>query len=106
MTTSDTTPSTDRIFDDILAERLRQDEMWGPQRHEWPIWSAILTEEVGEVAEACLRAHWGMDADLDHLREELIQVAAVAVHILERIDAGDGVPLVRSESAAQPPAGQ
>jgi len=81
----ETKPSTDRIFDDILAERQRQDKTWGPQRHAWPIWSAILTEEAGEVAEACLRAHWGAGGDLDHLREELIQVAAVAVHIVEHI---------------------
>jgi TPP-dependent pyruvate/acetoin dehydrogenase alpha subunit len=44
-----------------------------------------------------------MDPDVDHLHEELIQVAAVAVHIVERIDAGDGPTLVRCESAALPP---
>ena len=79
----------ERIFHEIAAERRRQDELWGPQRHDWPVWSAILTEETGEVAEAALRAHFGTDAELGHLREELVQVAAVAVHIIERIDAGD-----------------
>jgi NTP pyrophosphatase (non-canonical NTP hydrolase) len=79
----------DRIFENIAHERCRQDELWGTQRHDWPVWSAILTEETGEVAEAALRVHFGHDIDLDHLREELIQVAAVAVHMVERIDAGD-----------------
>ena len=83
------TTATERIFDEIAAERRRQDGLWGPQRHDWPVWSAILTEETGEVAEAALRAHFSHDADLDHLREELVQVAAVAVHVIERIDAGD-----------------
>jgi hypothetical protein len=50
------TNAIDEIFADISAERRRQDEKWGPQRHEWPVWSAILTEETGEVAQACLRA--------------------------------------------------
>jgi NTP pyrophosphatase (non-canonical NTP hydrolase) len=86
LSTSEAQPSTDRIFDDILAERRRQDEKWGPQRHEWPIWSTILTEETGEVAEASLRAHWSMDADLDQLLAQLIQVAAAAVHMVEHID--------------------
>jgi NTP pyrophosphatase (non-canonical NTP hydrolase) len=86
LTELETCTSTDQIFSDIRAERRRQDETWGPQRHDWPIWSAILTEEAGEVAEACLRVHFGHDASLDHLREELIQVAAVAVHMVEHID--------------------
>src|SRR5690606_24426312 len=90
LTASNMKPALGRIFADIVAERLRQDEKWGPQRHEWPIWSAILTEETGEVAEASLRALWGQDATLDHLREELIQVAAVAVHIVEHIDELEG----------------
>ena len=79
----------ERIFTEIASERRRQDELWGPQQHDWPVWSAILTEETGEVAEAALRVHFGHDVDLDHLREELVQVAAVAVHMVERIDAGD-----------------
>lgn len=78
-----------RIFGDIDAERDRQEAKFGPQRHDWAVWSAILSEECGEVAEACLRARWGEDNDLDHLREELIQVAAVAVQMIEKIDSGE-----------------
>ncbi len=80
------------IYNDIDAERDRQEVKWGPQLHSWPIWAAILGEESGEVAEACLQAHWQYDGGLEHLREELVQVAAVAVQMLEKLDDGDYVP--------------
>ncbi len=81
-----------QVFTDISAERDAQDARWGNQVHTMPVWSAILTEEVGEVAEASLRVHFhGEREHLDHLREELVQVAAVAVHMIEKIDNGDWV---------------
>ena len=85
---------TDRstIYADVSAERDAQDEKWGNQTHSMPVWSAILTEETGEVAEAALRVHFHGERDhLAHLREELVQVAAVAVHIIEKIDSGDWI---------------
>lgn len=73
----------DRIYSQIEAERLRQNELWGKQRHALDRWLTILTEEVGEVA----KAMQGDDPDRveDEAEEELIQVAAVAVQIIERI---------------------
>lgn len=84
---------TDReaIYRDIDAERDRQEAKWGSQLHSWPIWAAILGEESGEVAEACLQVHWQYDGGLEHLREELVQVAAVAVQMLEKLNSGDYV---------------
>lgn len=82
--------SRDDIYAAINAERDSQDAKWGKQFHDLPVWSAILTEECGEVAEASLRVHFapeGNDEGLAHLREELVQVAAVAVHIIEKLDA-------------------
>lgn len=79
----------ERIFEAIAAERHSQDVKWGHQFHSMPVWSAILTEEVGEVAEAALRTHFHGHDPSGNLREELIQVAAVAVHIIENIDSGD-----------------
>jgi NTP pyrophosphatase (non-canonical NTP hydrolase) len=81
-----------RIFQDIIDERDRQERKWGSQLHSWPVWAAILAEESGEVAEACLRAHWQEHGGLDHLREELVQAAAVAIQMLEKLDSGDYVP--------------
>ena len=74
------------VLNDIIDERKRQDERWGVQRLEWPVWMAVLTEEVGESAEASLEAHFNPQAPLGHLREELVQVAAVAVAMIEHID--------------------
>ncbi len=83
-----TTRST--IYSEIDDERDAQDAKWGNQHHSMPVWSAILTEECGEVAEAALRvAFHGEDDHLSHLREELIQVAAVAVQMIEKIDNSD-----------------
>lgn len=82
--------SREAIYRDIDAERDAQDAKWGNQTHSMPVWSAILTEETGEVAEAALRVQFYGETDhLAHLREELVQVAAVAVHIIEKIDTGD-----------------
>lgn len=82
----------DKIYADISAERDSQDVKWGPQTHSLPVWNAILAEECGEVAQAALTvAFHGEDGNLEHLREELIQVAAVAVHIIEKLDSGDWV---------------
>jgi NTP pyrophosphatase (non-canonical NTP hydrolase) len=71
---------------DVLEERGRQTETWGVQSLSWPEWILILTEEVGGAAQAASVVHWN-GAKLDHLREELVQVAAVAVQIVEAIDA-------------------
>jgi NTP pyrophosphatase (non-canonical NTP hydrolase) len=81
-----------RIYRDIDDERERQERKWGRQLHSWPVWAAILAEESGEVAEACLQAHWQEDGGMAHLREELVQAAAVAVQMLEKLDSGDFIP--------------
>lgn len=72
----------------IDAERQRQHDKW-TRCHDWgygdcsssavflPTKSMVLTEECGEVARAVL------DGDTDSLRQELVQVAAVAVAWLE-----------------------
>ena len=80
-----------RIYHDISDERDRQAKTWG-RPHKWgtgdcssddvdqSVKVAVLTEEVGEVARAVL------DGDVHNLRRELVQVAAVAVAIIEGID--------------------
>jgi len=73
------------IVGEIVVERARQDVKWGSQRaHPGLLWNAILNEEVGECARALL------ERDYDGLREELIQVAAVAVAWVESLDSTDG----------------
>lgn len=101
------TPHQSKIIANILKERERQDKKWGADRsyqsigaysikfhlgEEYPVpdsilellgrrvMSEVLMEEVGEVARASL------EGDLAEMRTELIQVAAVAMAMVEYLD--------------------
>jgi len=75
-----------KVLDDIAKERARQNAKWGVQRHPYPVWLMILSEEVGEVAQAMQSGQkWSKDTDDKDLYSELIQVAAVAVAIAEQV---------------------
>lgn len=80
----------DNILLEIIKERHRQDEKWGEQNHLPIEWVAILTEEVGEVSKEALEVHFDdhyQNRDrLYRYKEELIQVAAVAVSMIESIE--------------------
>lgn len=65
------------LFHLVNDERVRQDNLWGVQDHDEPKWLSILLEEVGEVARAV------NEKDVVSYRKELVQVAAVAVAMLE-----------------------
>jgi len=68
----------------ILAERDRQDATWGEQNHHPKDWSLILTEETGEVARALCEIYLqGGEGHLHSYLEEVVQVAAVCVNMLE-----------------------
>ena len=105
------------ILEEVMAERQRQDEKWGEQNHpllagkasDWPFvrntlagiaeitretndthvqegtlgWRTILQEEVLEAF---------AEEDIMNARAELVQVAAVAVAIIECIDRNAGNP--------------
>src|SRR5512146_893176 len=86
--TSDTEQKQLLVLADVGVERDLQDEEWGEQNHEPEIWLSILTEEVGELATAMLKARF---AQYEHrkvrdMRREAIQVAAVAVAFVEYLD--------------------
>ncbi len=72
----------DEVFGWIRRERTKQQEKWGDQHHDDFKWLAILTEEVGELAEAILHDEFGGKAQ-GMSKEELIHVAAVAIQWLE-----------------------
>ena len=60
------------VLEKVLAERERQDTMYGNQSgHSDEYWNVIATEENGEVA----RAIW--EKDDEHMYEEIIQACAV-----------------------------
>ena len=76
----------DTVLNQVDNERLKQDAMWGKQRHDRGTWLAILMEEVGEVAQAMqVNQSWGKKSDAGDLYSELVQVAAVAVAIAEQV---------------------
>lgn len=69
----------------ILEERKRQTEKWGEQNHTLGNWGLILTEEVGEWAEAALHTQFG-GPKAGGLRKEAVHVAAVALQIVQWLD--------------------
>lgn len=80
----------------IARERERQDAKWGPQDHDPFVWLAILMEEAGEFAECALRTSEAEAGNPDHsvierahLRREAVQVAAVALAMIESLDRQD-----------------
>lgn len=71
----------------VMQEMAAQDQKWGADRddHELSTWHLILSEEVGEWAEAIL--HYRDNGPKKYgLRSEIVQVAAVALQIIEDID--------------------
>jgi hypothetical protein len=76
------------INNDVLLERIKQNEKWGHQRHSIGVWLAILGEEFGEVCQASqsyLNLVSAKETDSDDLYMELIHVAAVASAIAEQV---------------------
>ena len=72
----------------VIEERIRQNQKWGYPQQNTPFeWVSILTEEVGEFAEATNDALLGSypNGDLGKAIEEVIQVAAVAISIIEHL---------------------
>lgn len=81
-------PEMKRALFSVLLERQRQDQKWGEQNHAFPVWLAILSEEVGEMSQAFLKLNFGGKTPerSKNFREELVQVAAVALAMIECCD--------------------
>lgn len=76
------------VLDEVSAERERQNDKWGEQNHDPFLYLAILTEEVGEAAQAAIHARFGGRFSVADYRTELVQIAAVAVAAIECVDRG------------------
>jgi NTP pyrophosphatase (non-canonical NTP hydrolase) len=83
-------------FADVMRERRLQDTKWGEQNHDDGYWLAILTEELGEAAQSICKRD-------SNLRNELVQVVAVAIAWIEAMDRRRCEP-TRSTRPAPPPA--
>lgn len=79
----------------VQAERKRQDEKWGDQNGNHPFeWVSILGEEYGELCEAVNETFFKNGdkperGGIDKMRKEAVQVAAVAVALIEALDKSD-----------------
>ena len=86
------------IIQDILKERERQDAEHGKDRNLLPSeWLLILGEEFGEVCTGI--ANW----DIDNIREEAVQVAAVAIAMIECIDRNREDQNIKTRGPGLPP---
>jgi len=74
------TPYIEAVLSEVFNERLSQYEKFREQNHSAPFWLSILGEEFGEVCRAVC------ENDGANYREELIQLAAVAVQMVEAYD--------------------
>ncbi|MEC7784575.1 MAG: hypothetical protein VYB38_14260 [Bacteroidota bacterium] len=81
-----------QIIDDVIRERINQDNKFGAHRHHHPAeWLMILGEEVGEVNEEGINFtfqhfEYKKIQALKDMRKELVQVAAVAMAFIQDID--------------------
>jgi len=79
------TDHTEIVLSAVRQERKRQNALHGEQKHPLPLFVSILMGEVGEVAQEVQHCVFLNEPTWD-LRNELIQVAAVAVAMAEMID--------------------
>lgn len=81
----------------VIEERQRQNEKWGLQNHVPVVWVSILGEEFGELCEAVNETVFDngpearMKGGYANIRTEAVQVAAVAVQLVEMIDRQESV---------------
>ncbi|MTI56131.1 hypothetical protein [Geosporobacter ferrireducens] len=79
-------------IESVIAERKRQDDKWGEQNHEPTVWMGILGEEFGELCQAVNETYFDNGPEerkkggYHNMRAEAVQVAAVAVSIVECLD--------------------
>jgi len=84
-----TSDHLEQFFYDIKIERKRQELKWKSRRNSALKWTAILMEEVGELANALL------DGERKSTYYELIQVAAVSCAWAEQILDGSGADEIK-----------
>lgn len=77
----------------IVAERDRQDKKWGfPQENTFSEWGNILAEEAGELCAELNELNFGR-GDRKKMVDEAVQVAAVALSILEQQEIAEFITL-------------
>lgn len=77
--------ATWRVFQLVAEERAEQRAEWGNGDQPHFFWLGLLMEELGELAEAITTRAMGEEPKSD-IRAEAVQVAALAVALLEQFD--------------------
>jgi NTP pyrophosphatase (non-canonical NTP hydrolase) len=102
-----------KIWLDIITERLRQEELCASGKFNWTLAHAgqftladglvVLAEEFGEVAKEVCDSGFGNGGppDLSLLRTELVQLAACCVAWVEGIDAYSDEEIAERAAATQ-----
>lgn len=85
----------EKALRDMLVERNAQSAKWGEESLYLSAveWLAVLTEEVGGLAQATLADRFGAEQHSSHsgpMYEEATHVAAVALQILEYLNRREG----------------
>lgn len=80
-----------RILSDLIHEVVRAEKIHGHLPTDYCRAQTIASEELGEVAEATLEiTRWDRTVHFEerraHLREEWVQLAAVAIRAIENLD--------------------
>ena len=79
----------ERHLEEIKSEFKRQDILYGEQNHTPLKWVSILVKQVGSVAEQANKFDdAGKDLNLQKYESEAIQVAAVAIRMLQCLERG------------------
>lgn len=77
----------EKIIEDVLNERKRQDEKWGEQIHNAYVWSTIIGEEYGEMCKAINEFGFDQTPELEqNIYTEAIQTMASCMAMLECMD--------------------
>jgi NTP pyrophosphatase (non-canonical NTP hydrolase) len=91
--------SRENVLNEVSIERDAQQEKHGEENQGASLWMLMsyLAEEAGEAAKALNEAFSARKKAFEpilirNLRTELVQTAAMAVQIIERIDAGIHLP--------------
>lgn len=86
-----------KAMSDIAGERDRQERLFGVQKHHPAYWLALLGKQLGQLGEATVKREWASkggpgspyDVANQKIRNEAVQLAAVALNMIECIDRGD-----------------
>lgn len=74
------------VYDDVRAERARQDAKWGGSFHDdhhiWPDWTHFIEQRVLEMSRADERGLLRPEGE----RQLFVEIAALAVAAIESMD--------------------